>query len=59
MDAVAYDAVTKLIFHLHGDGTTTIIQQTDADNYAMVQTLATQTRAKTWALDIIPIGLYS
>lgn len=58
MDAVAYDAVTKLIFRSNGDGITTIIQQTDADNYAVVQTLATQTRAKTLALDIKTHKIY-
>ena len=51
VDAVAYDAVTKLIFCSNGDGTTTIIKQETADKYSAVQTLATQTRAKTLALD--------
>ncbi len=51
VDAVAYDAATHLIFCSNGDGTTTIIQQQAADKYAVVQTLATQTRAKTLALD--------
>ena len=51
VDAVVYDAATKLIFCSNGDGTTTIIKQNSADNYEVVQTLATQTRAKTMALD--------
>lgn len=51
VDAVAYDAATQLIFCSNGDGTTTIIKQESADNYKVVQTLATQTRAKTLALD--------
>ena len=51
VDAVAYDAETKLIFCSNGDATTTIIQQQSADKYEVVQTLATQTRAKTLALD--------
>lgn len=51
VDAVAYDAQTKLIFCSNGDGTTTIIKQESADKYTVVQTLATQTRAKTLALD--------
>ena len=51
VDAVAYDAVTKLIFCSNGDGTTTIIKQVSADNYTVVQTLVTQTRAKTLALN--------
>ncbi|TSJ38756.1 YncE family protein [Mucilaginibacter corticis] len=51
VDAVAFDPETKLIFCSNGDGTTTIIKQQAADKYAVVQTLATQTRAKTLALD--------
>jgi hypothetical protein len=51
VDAVAYDPVQKLIFCSNGDGTTTIIQQESADEYKVVQTLATQYRAKTLALD--------
>lgn len=51
VDAVAYDADTKLIFCSNGDATTTIIRQESADKYLVVQTLATQTRAKTLALD--------
>jgi DNA-binding beta-propeller fold protein YncE len=51
VDAVAYDPETKLIFCSNGDGTTTIIKQETADKYAVVQTLATQNRAKTLALD--------
>lgn len=51
VDAVAYDPETKLIFCSNGDGTTTIIKQESADKYEVVQTLATQLRAKTLALD--------
>lgn len=51
VDAVAYDAATNLIFCSNGDATTTIIKQETADKYAVVQTLKTQIRAKTLALD--------
>lgn len=51
VDAVAYDPETKLIFCSNGDATTTIIKQESADKYSVVQTLQTQTRAKTLALD--------
>ena len=51
VDAVAYDPETKLIFCSCGDGTTTIIKQQSADEYAVVQTLKTPNRAKTLALD--------
>lgn len=50
VDAVVYDAQTKLIF-CSGDGTTTIIQQKSADEYAVVQTLTTAARAKTMSID--------
>ncbi|MGI4751191.1 MAG: YncE family protein [Janthinobacterium lividum] len=51
VDAVAYDPETKLVFASNGDGTTTIIQQKTADSYDVLQTLETQNRAKTMALD--------
>ncbi|HTH82772.1 MAG TPA: YncE family protein [Mucilaginibacter sp.] len=51
VDAVAFDPETKLIFCSNGDGTTTIIKQQSADQYTVVQTLSTQNRAKTLALD--------
>lgn len=51
VDAVAYDAETKLILCSCGDGTTTIIKQKSADEYSVVQTLKTPNRAKTLALD--------
>ena len=58
VDAVAYDAETKLIFCSCGDGTTTIIKQQSADEYAVVQTLKTPNRAKTLALDTKTHKLY-
>ncbi len=51
VDAVAYDPATKLIFCSNGDATTTIFHQDSKDSYSFVQTLATQVRAKTLALD--------
>ena len=51
VDAVAYDAATKLIFCSCGDGTTTIIKQQSADQYSVIQTLKTQERARTLTLD--------
>jgi YVTN family beta-propeller protein len=51
VDAVAYDAETKLIFCSCGDGTTTIIKQKSADEYAVIQTLKTPMRARTLTLD--------
>jgi len=51
VDAVAYDAATKLIFCSCGDGTTTIIKQQSANEYSVIQTLKTPQRAKTLTLD--------
>lgn len=51
VDAVIYDAVRKLIFVSNGDATTTIIRQESPDSYKIIQTLATQPRAKTMAFD--------
>lgn len=51
VDAVAFDPETKLIFCSCGDGTVTIIKQESANNYSVIQTLKTQNRARTMALD--------
>ncbi len=58
VDAVAYDPKTKLVFCSNGDGTTTIFQQATADAYSLFQTLTTQTRAKTLALDLNTHKIY-
>jgi YVTN family beta-propeller protein len=51
VDAVVYDPATKLVICSNGDATATIIQQSSADSYSVIQTLATKVRAKTMALD--------
>ena len=58
VDAVVYDAANKLIFCSNGDTTTTIIKQNSADDYQVVQTLTTQFRAKTMALDKVTHKIY-
>src|SRR5450755_4665587 len=58
VDAVVYDASTKLIFCSNGDSTTTIIKQRSADDYTVVQTLYTRVRAKTMALDKVTHKIY-
>jgi DNA-binding beta-propeller fold protein YncE len=57
-DAVAYDAETKLVFSSNGDGTVNIFKQLSADDYKSVQTLNTQYRAKTMALDLKTHKIY-
>jgi DNA-binding beta-propeller fold protein YncE len=51
VDAVIYDAVNKLVIASNGDGTASIFKQNTADSYTPLQTLTTQYRAKTMALD--------
>jgi len=58
VDAVVFDAATKLIFCSNADATTTIIKQNSADDYQVVQTLTTQYRAKTMALDPVTHKIY-
>jgi YVTN family beta-propeller protein len=58
VDAVIYDPSTSLIFVSNGDATTTIIKQESADKYSVIQTLATQPRAKTMALDFKSKKIY-
>jgi DNA-binding beta-propeller fold protein YncE len=58
VDAVVYDAADKLIFASNGDATTTIIRQESPDRYSVIQTLATQPRAKTMAMDMRTKKIY-
>lgn len=58
VDAVAYDAQTKLLIVSNADGTATIIKQNSADDYSVVQTLQTTNRAKTMALDHLTHKIY-
>ncbi len=58
VDAVTYDPETKLIFCSCGEGVTTIIKQETADKYSIIQTLVTQKRARTMALDTKTHNIY-
>ncbi|WP_426669576.1 YncE family protein [Mucilaginibacter sp. McL0603] len=58
VDAVIYDAANKLVIASNGDGTATVFKQNTADNYSLVQTITTQNRAKTMALDFSTHKLY-
>ena len=51
VDAVSYDPATGMVCCSNGDGTATLIQQQGPDQYVVTQTLATQWKAKTHALD--------
>ncbi|MGI8952445.1 MAG: YncE family protein [Chitinophagaceae bacterium] len=58
VDAVAYDAVNKLVIVSNADATVTIIKQNSADDYSVAQTLHTTYRAKTMALDPLTHKIY-
>ena len=57
-DAAAYDPGTKLVFASCGDGTLSVIRQTDRTTYAPVQTATTQRGARTMALDPLTHTVY-
>ena len=58
VDAVVYDAANKLVIASNGDGTATIFKQNTPDSYELVQTLKTQFKAKTFAMDNATHKLY-
>ena len=51
VDATKFDPATKLAFCSCGDGTVTIAHEDSPDKLTVVQTLTTEPRAKTMALD--------
>jgi YVTN family beta-propeller protein len=51
VDGVAFDPGSKLIFSSNGEGTVTIIKEENPNKYSEVQTLSTQPRGRTLALD--------
>ena len=50
-DGAAFDSVRGLIYSSNRDGTLTVLHQDTADQYRVVQTVATETGARTLALD--------
>lgn len=58
VDAVVYDPATKMLIASNGDGTATVFKQDTPDNYKFAQTITTQNRAKTMALDLSTHKLY-
>jgi DNA-binding beta-propeller fold protein YncE len=51
VDANAFDPGTQLAFSSNGDGTVTVAHEESPDKLIVVQTLATERRARTMALD--------
>jgi DNA-binding beta-propeller fold protein YncE len=58
VDAVVYDPAVKTLVASNGDGTASIFKQDTPGHYSSVQTLTTQNRAKTMALDLNTHKLY-
>lgn len=50
-DGVAFDKENHLIFTSNGEGTLSIIEEKSADNYVLLENLATKRSARTIALD--------
>lgn len=51
VDAVAFDADSKLIFASNGDGTVSVVREKSANEYESVGDIQTQKSAKTMAFD--------
>ncbi|MEO6228652.1 MAG: YncE family protein [Ferruginibacter sp.] len=51
VDAVVFDASTKMIYSSNGEGNVTIVKQETPTQYKTIQVLATQKGCKTMALD--------
>jgi YVTN family beta-propeller protein len=57
-DAAVYDAASATVFSSNGDGTLSVIAQTDADHYAPAVPVATEKGARTMAFDRAGKRLY-
>jgi YVTN family beta-propeller protein len=50
-DGAAFDPATKLIFTSNGEGTVSIVQEVSANEYKLVETVATKRGARTITID--------
>jgi len=50
-DAAAFDPETHLAFSSNGEGTLTVVRQENADTYTVIDTVKTQPRSRTMALN--------
>jgi YVTN family beta-propeller protein len=50
-DGVEFDPASGRAFSANGEGTVTVVQETDPEHFTAVATIATQPRARTLALD--------
>lgn len=51
VDGADFDAKSQMVFSANGEGTLTIVHETDPDHFQTVQTLTTQAGARTVAVD--------
>lgn len=51
VDASAFDAATKLVFHSTGDGNVAVFRQDSPDTYTFLENIPTNPGSKTMALD--------
>ena len=51
VDGAGYDGATGLIFSSNGEGTLTVIGQSSADEFRVLQTVKTQPGARTMTID--------
>jgi Uncharacterized conserved protein len=57
-DGVAFDPATKLAFSSNGEGNITIVQEVNKDTFKVIETIATQSGARTIAIDKSTHHLY-
>ena len=58
VDACAFDDKTQLAFSSNGEGTVTIAKEETPEKFTVVQTLKTEPRARTMALDPVTHRIY-
>ena len=58
VDGAEFDSGPGLAFSSNGDGTVTVVKGDDAGRYSVVETVATQARARTLALDSATHRIY-
>ena len=51
VDAAAFDVESKRIFFSNGDGTVNVFHEDSPDKYSVVETIQTESGAKTMAFD--------
>jgi YVTN family beta-propeller protein len=58
VDGADFDAKSQMVFSANGEGTLTIVHETDPDHFQTVQTLTTQAGARTVVIDSASHRIY-